>query len=401
MSDDDSERGGDGPADSPREAGDTGSNDGPSGSGDGDTGSTTDPAALPSVEGMALPAAVDEIVTANPERDPDAVGRALSHVTDDGVVTRAAVDDALGRLSMVVSTPETRVELAAAALDDAREAADHVADLDAVDTRLQGFEARVTGVETDLATLQDSLREAVERGRDPDSLLAVGRVLGRVTADANDLQRRADEIQVDLEEFEAWLDDHGTRTAQIDEDADVVASTLDDLGDVADSLAAIAEDGASPADGDHGAGNADGAGDDGGDEPAVSVPGPVEVADPAVAWVDTSLRQRVVALLLADLRAECADLRTWADREGVEAGDATVTLDDLGARFDALEDRTRTLGDRLTDLAPPAWRDQFGDDVEAFDDRLADVAPPVDWAAVEATLADHRAAVLGVDAPQV
>jgi hypothetical protein len=61
-----------------------------------------------SLAGRSLDDAVDAVVNRDESHDPDEVRRVLSSVTEDGVVSTDAADDAVAHLSKVVSTPETR-----------------------------------------------------------------------------------------------------------------------------------------------------------------------------------------------------------------------------------------------------------------------------------------------------
>jgi hypothetical protein len=96
-------------------------------------------------------------------------------------------------------------------------------------------------------------------------------------------------------------------------------------------------------------------------------------------------RQRVNELVVADARAELADVRTWAER----AGEETADIDGLADRLDDLESRRERLGDRLDDLARPAWREQYGEALSAVEATLDEFEPPVDFGAVQAALDDH------------
>lgn len=311
----------------------------------------------PELLGLPLSDAVDAVVDAGDGRDPETVRETLATVAEDGVVTEDGVEAALGRASKVVATPETRVELAADALDSARAAADHVSDLGAVRSRLDGFEARLDAAEDRVAALGDDLQALVERAGEPGGTYAVAAGIRRLTEAANAVQRAADDLSGDLEAFERWVGDQDRRVRQFRGDLDALADYREELADAAERLEAV-----------------DGDGGDGSD------------FDPAVAWVDATLRHRVLGLLLADLRAEFDDLRTWADREGLDDDWAA----DVGDRLDRLDDRGAATGDRLAELARPAWRDRFGDRIAAFEDALDDFAPPVAWRDVQATLDEHR-----------
>jgi len=346
---------------------------------DAEDGAGTD---VPSLDGMAVDEAVDAVVAAEENSGPEAARRALSHVSEDGVVTESAVDDSLGHLSKVVATPETRVELVGIELEEAHEDAQPVADIDLVAARFDEYETELGQLEERLESVQASLRDAVDRAEETDSLYEVGRACSSVTAEANRLQADADDLKLELEhDFQRWLADAGYRAERLAEDVDSVAGMLDELSGVAEAL------------------------DDAGEDETPTLPGGEEIADPAVAWFDASLRVRVATLLLADLRAERADLLTWLEREtenggeGDSASDDTVdtadaALDDVAGRLVSLDERASGLEDWLDALARPAWRDRFGDRVETFEHAVADRATPVDWADVQATLEEHRSAAL-------
>jgi len=336
--------------------------------------SQEDDAAPDDVAGLPVEDAVDAVVARDDgnDRDRGEVRAALETVAEDGVVAWDGVDAALAHVSKVVATPETRVELAARGLSDAREAASPVADLDAVDSRLTAFEARLAAVESRTADLGADLQALVARPGegDPDAdLYATARGIRQLTADANEAHRAADELGVDVEEFEEWLADPDVRYEEFEGDVDAVERSVDELAAAVDRLAADL------AEGDDGDG--EGAGDEEGNTPA----------DAAATWFDLTLRSRVIGLLLADVRAELADLRTWADREDLDHGER---LDAFDARLADLDDRVVAAGDRLDDLARPDWRARFDDRLDAFGSALDGLEPPVDWGEVQATLEEHR-----------
>lgn len=323
---------------------------------------------LDRIEGVPLDDAVESVV-ADTGRDPDAVRRALSHVTDDeGVVTTDAVDDALAHLSKVVSTPETRAEFAAIELADAREAAEPVADLDTVAARLDAFESRLDAVEARVADLGVELQRLVD-GDARDDLFETAAAIQDLTETANAAQRAADELYVDAEEFQRWLatpavryDEFASELDALDESLDALAGTVDDLADAA----------------------------------ADATEADVDADDPALGWFEATLRHRAVELLFADLRAELSDYHTWAARDGADAGDDLDDLDDLDARLDALERRWHALDDRLDAVASPRWHDRFDDQLRALDAALEPFEPPIDWTDVQAALDDVRQHIDGL-----
>lgn len=311
-----------------------------------------------SLDGLSLDAAVDAVVARTGD-DPDAVRAALGRVTEDGIVRREAVDDALAHVSKVVSTPETRVENAGMLIDDAREAAAAVAHLDSVAERLDDFEERHAAVASRVDDLGDQLQSVVELANDPDAIYETAVEIRRLEAAANSAQHTADELGVDAEEFEAWVRHPGRRLDALDDDADAVASFIDGVGETLDMLAAEDVD---------------------------------TDADPAAIRFDAVLRHRVSRLLLDDLRAEVDDLRVWPDpgpddAHGAVDADGLAALDD---RLAGLEDRWRSIDDRFDGEPTVEWRDRYGDRLADFEAALDGHAPPVDWGAVESLLGEYR-----------
>ncbi|WP_436908586.1 halo transducer protein [Halosimplex marinum] len=319
------------------------------------------------LDGLAVDEAVERVRAREPDRDPETVRAALEFVAEDGVVSRDALRESLKLTSKVLTTAETRVELAGIALDDAREAAESAPDLPTVEARLEGFEAEVAAVEDRAADLGSALQSVVDDREDPAARFAVADGLRQVDDRAREVQRTADEIQFDLEEFERWLDSHAVRVRELGEDVDALADSLDDLASAVDAIESVAADGVGGADGEAAIGD----------------------EDPARAWFDATLSHRATGLTVADLRAELADLRTWADREGADPVDEGG-LDDLAARIGGLDGRHGALGERLDAAAEPEWTDRFGEAVAAVESDLADCTPPVDWGVVQSTIEEHR-----------
>ena len=200
----------------------------------------------PAVAGLPVEDAVDAVVDADDDLDTATARAALQSVaTDDGVVSPAAAADAVGETAMVVSTPETRAELAAIALSDASDAA-HSEDLAAVAARLDGFESRLDSTESRIEALAADLETLVEHDVEDADLVAVGQQIQQIRADANDLQRAADELQMDLEEFEEWLEGPAVRAAEMEADVDAIVQDVATRGQAtvaARNARFLAEDG--------------------------------------------------------------------------------------------------------------------------------------------------------------
>lgn len=295
---------------------------------------------------------VDDVVAAVDDVDVGTARDALEPVTDDGAVTRAAAETAVSDVSKLLATAETRIELAGDAYDDVAGAADPVADVPTVRARLDGFTERLSAVESRIPELRPdlSIPEGVETRPVAAYEFAVG--IRAVVVTAQEAIEAADDLSFDAEQFESWLRRPERRYDEFTEDVEAVADAADDLADAVDALA---------------------------DGPA----------DPAAGWADATMRARVLSLLLADLRAELADLRALADR-----ADAPVRAG-LADRLDRTEEHVIGVESALDSRADPAWRDRFGGDVAAFEAALSTFEPPVEWGVVDRTLSEHRPDDLG------
>jgi len=328
------------------------------------------------VLGASVESATERVLARDPGADPDSIRVALERVAADGVVSQEGIESALGEAAKHVATPETRLELAGDALEAARAAAEPVGDIDAVQSRLDGFAARYREIEAEVDELGSRLDGLAERADTPQDVHHLSQSIGELRSDASDTQHRADELQAELERFESWVTDAETRFDELVEDAESIEGLLDDLAAAVDRLEAATGDG-----GDSGANNTPADADDS--------PG-ADAGDLALAWVDATFRRRVIGLLAADLRAELADLRAWPGEDTVPEGRA----DEAEARIDDLQAREASLGDRLDAIADPAWRDRFGAEIDDFEADLDAVDPPVDWGAVNDLLEEHQSAIV-------
>ncbi|MUW14164.1 halo transducer protein [Halorubrum sp. CBA1125] len=300
-----------------------------------------------SLDGLSVETAVTAV---DDERnDPDRVRETLAIVARDGTVRRAAVDDALANASKVVTTAETRTELAAKNLADVRETAEPVSDVALVSKRVDDFAARLDTVEDRRDALADDVREILAR-RDDGELYELARRLRRVTAAASEVQRAADDLQFELDSFEEWLTDADRRAAELTDDVDAFAESVSELDGTVDDIAA---DDADPENGT------------------------------ARRWAAATVHHRVTSLMLSDLRAELAALRTLADREGTDPPSG------IEPRLDELQARHEAVGERLADSAEPRWPERFDDQLTALDEALDGREPPVAWAEVEALVEEH------------
>ena len=318
-----------------------------------------------SIDGMPIADAVDEIVGRDAARDPEVVRATLDRVAEDRVVSDDAVDDELAEASKVVSTAETRTELAGIALSDARTEAASGSDLDSVAARLDAFESRLKPIEERATRLGSDLETLVERAGEGEPIYEIASGIRRLTADANAVQQTADELKLDLERFERWAANPNARLREVQTDVDAVESSLDQLATAADEVVPSAGRDTT--------------------EPKETTTSDVIAA--GITWADLRLRHRVLALLLADVRAELADLGTWADRECV---DDEGRLDEIEDRLADLDTRLAELGDHFDDIARPEWTVRFGDRLAAFETATDDLEPPLDWGEIQTAFDEHR-----------
>lgn len=283
--------------------------------------------------------AVDEIAS-------DRVETALDPVTDDGIVTREAVETAVSDTSKLLATAETRIELAGGAYDDAAAAAEPVADIPAVRTRLDAFAERLSDVEARIPELRPGLSIPKDIHRRPRAAYDLGVEIRETVTAAQKAIEAADDLSFDIERFQSWVDQPDRRYDVLAEDLDLVEESVDDL--------------------------------------EATVDGFPDDDDPAARWAAATMRGRVLSLLVADLRAEHRDLRVLA-----------VRTDDpfrngLGERLDGVETRVAEAESALDGSGEPAWRDRFAEDLTAFDEELTTFDPPVDWGAVGRMLETHQ-----------
>jgi chromosome segregation ATPase len=318
-------------------------------------------AELPDIEGMNVDEATAAILEAQPQFDEGKVRGILHTVAEygdeDDQLTWDAVEGKLAHLSKVVSTPETRVELAEMELENALEAAAEERERRVVQNRLDGHAARLDSIQREVNDLAPHLEKLTQADED---LFAVAYDIVQLQQRANELQGEADDLQLELEEFEKWVSNPRTRFDELDGDLNALADTLDRTVTGVDHIEVAVE---------------------AGDTDALSVD------DPAVAWVDATFTHRVLELFLSDIQWEFDALRTWSDEDGDDVADRVA---DLAGRLNEFTGRVDEVGERLDELRREAWVERFADERAAFEADLQDADPPVHWEQVQATLVEHR-----------
>lgn len=284
------------------------------------------------LDGLPLDAAVERV-----DGDDGAAESALRLAAENGVVRWDALEDELATVSKVVATPETRLELATAAVADARAAADGLAEEPVVARRLDALDDRLASVDDDVTALASDLRDIAARTGEPGELYAVAADLQSLRRRANEQQTAADELIDDAETVERWLGSAEQRRREFDSDLDALATTVDST----ESALARAEEG-----------------DD--------------------AAVEAAASHVVSGLLVADLRTELGTLREWPgeDGNGVDWGEAADRLAELETRREELDGRVDAVaGGTLADL----------------DAAVGDPEPPIEWERVRAAVDGYRA----------
>jgi prefoldin subunit 5 len=314
-------------------------------------------------ESVGLPVeTVAEAVSEDDDRDPEAVRETLAEISEDGTVTRTAIDEALADLSKVVATPETRVEITRRTLAAAREAAPPVAEADAVSSRLDDFETELSAIEARVDALGSRLSALVERAQDPDDPHAIGEAIREVRSEATDAQRAADSLAAEIEDFERMLRNPDRWADELHADIDAIEESIRELQEVATGVS------------DNEAGEFE--------------------REPALVWADATLQSRTQKLFIEDVRAELEALRRAAlDRATGEPSEGLESrLDDVAA----LRSDVRR---RLEEAAESTWKQKHGEVIESFARTLENLDSPVDWAEVQAELEQHRGQLVGSETP--
>jgi len=328
------------------------------------------------MDGLSTEEAVDRILDRDDSLDRDAVRERLEYVTHDGVVCRDGIEEGLGDVSQVISTPENRIDLARREFETAAEAAAPVSDLAVVDARLAEYEGRLLALKDEVDRLGPELNELFNEWLDePDDVYAMADGLYQHASRAQRMHGLVDELITDLESFQAWVEDPAVRFDELERDVEGVEDSLADIDGALVDLADADEPDKTSAEADD---------EDPGDGTDI---GGDEELEPVFVWVDAALRHRLVGLLITDLRVELDGLRAWGDRENArdEARES-----ELEERIDGLRNQWEALDGRLDDAARPAWRERFEDRLSAFEDDLDAFEPPIDWGEVQRTLQEHR-----------
>jgi len=314
------------------------------------------------MDGLSTEAAVDRILERDDSLDPDDVRERIEYVTSDGVVCREGIEDGLGEVSGIISTPENRIDIARREFETATDLADPVSDLRIVAVRLEGFEERLLALKREVDRLGPELNELFNEWlEEGDDVYAMADGLHQHADRGRRMHALVDELIRDLESFQEWVQDEDVRVEELDRDLEGVDESLDDLENAVSELE--------------------------GDEEPSGDGGGVNEPEPVFVWVDAALRYRLVGLLVDDLRTELDGLRKWGEREGT-ANDEQC--DRLAERISLVRSRWEALEERIDATARQTWRDRFDDRIAAFESDLEDFEPPVDWGEVQRALQEQQ-----------
>jgi hypothetical protein len=283
-----------------------------------------------------------ETVVDRTDEDPDAIRRALDPFVDDGIVAAEAIESTVSDVSQILATTETRIDLASRAYEDASAAADDAPDLDAVSVRLERFADRLSDLRDRRDDLGVVLGEASDPPDTPEGIHASAVDLRETAAEAQRLVRVADDLATELERFEAWVGSADRRRRAFETDLADAEESLDSLSTTVRDLDA--------------------------DEPS-----PDRLFDAVV-------QAEVLGLVVADLRAEAADLDEWAERE-----DASFP-EELHERVDETERERAALAATLETRRAATSDDRVDERIEAVVADLDAFDPPVAWGRVEETI---------------
>jgi chromosome segregation ATPase len=307
--------------------------------------------------GLSVESATDRVAPAVDE-DRETVREILRGISEEGTVTRAGIQDALARVSKVVATPETRIELAADALTEARQAAEPVADTDLVDSRLTEFEAELSTLQERVDALGSRLSDLVERDDAAADHYAVAKSIRQLRTEATDAQNAADALADEIKTFRRKLDNPDVWADELREDVEMLKTSLEELWTAVDTLLAVEAEAAN--------------------------------VEPALAWADTTLQFRVRELFVNDVRAELDVLETLADGAETEP-----SIEEIRNRLRKLERFQTNISNRLDTVFDPAWDEHYSETVASFEETLSAFEPPVQWAELQAELQRHRDRLTG------
>jgi hypothetical protein len=287
---------------------------------------------------------VDDVADRTGE-DPESVRTWLDPFTDDGSVTPEAIEATVTDVSQILATAETRVDLATRTVENASDAVADVPDLEIVRVRQNAFEERLADLRSDIEELGGELSAAANDLDSPVDIYEAAVDLHEVTTDAQRIVRVAHDLETEIEAFEAWLGSANRRRDALVDDVEAAEESVESLGETIESLR-----------------NAD---------------------DPGLErWFDAAVQTRVLDVVAADLQAEAAGLREWAEREDKSFPD------DIETRIESIRDEATASASALADH--PDWDDQFDERLEDLDAALSAVEPPVAWGRVDEVIQETR-----------
>jgi len=293
---------------------------------------------------------------------------------------RVATRDGIDRSEDVMAAIEERAEEGRLALDafadwhrecrrerrstatdlDAAEARfrELLAGLDPADREIDQVRARVDEYETQFDAMGEELAAAADRlaetPREPASPVSVYEGAEHLSACGRAIHEVAHglhHVEEGIDEFETWLHDPETRIDALGDEIGGFERYLDNTEALVARLEAGGGDGEEPFD----------------------------------AWLAAHHLQRVMAVVVDELRTDVAELEGWLARRAGDYEDEVARLRD---QLDSLSERHAACSERLD--AASASIDGFAEQraavaasVERFETALDDLEQPVDWGEVE------------------
>lgn len=284
--------------------------------------------------------------------DSDAIASALRTVAEEGTVTSAAVDDAIGDASLALSTAEGRVEYATVEVQNAREALAEAPASSYLEARAATLESRGEELAAERDRLQSDLQDTVDKRGDPGALYDLARELERLETAADSLQGRSDQLAADADDLAQFVTDPLLVLPDVAADVDALEAAIEETTAAVDTLT---------------------------DDPAGS-----GIEEPSTAWFEVWADHQFRRLAIADVGAELDALDTLHDEAEISA---------LSDRHGELTERWRRVADRLVAAVPEDWVAEHERRMEAVTETVKAYEPPIEWGEVD----ERREELLGGD----
>jgi DNA repair exonuclease SbcCD ATPase subunit len=218
-------------------------------------------------------------------------------------------------------------------------------------TRIEEYEEEFDSVRSGLSTVADWLAAVPEAPGSAVALYEGAEQLRRCERAIHEVEHTLHHVEEGVEEFETWLHDPAARIDALGDEIGGFERYLDNTEGLVDRLEASGGDG----------------------------------FDPFDAWLAAYHLQRVMAVVVDELRTDVEELEAWLARREGDYGDEVARLRD---RLDSLSERHAACSQRLD--AASEHVDGFAEkwaavaaSIDEFEAALDGLEQPVDWAEVE------------------